>query len=42
MSDIHRGTGAAIAPSAPSFEAPYNFPDAKGHFGRYGGSEIVE
>ncbi|RXZ32737.1 tryptophan synthase subunit beta [Oxalobacteraceae bacterium CAVE-383] len=28
--------------AAPSFDAPYNFPDAKGHFGRYGGSFVAE
>jgi tryptophan synthase beta chain len=41
MSDINRTQGAQSA-AAPSFDAPYNFPDAKGHFGRYGGSFVAE
>jgi tryptophan synthase beta chain len=39
MSDTHQGARPA---AAPAFDAPYNFPDVKGHFGPYGGSFVAE
>jgi tryptophan synthase beta chain len=35
-------TSRTPTPSSSSVDAPYNFPDAKGHFGRYGGSFVAE
>jgi tryptophan synthase beta chain len=43
MSDMSPSSSpSSSSSSSPSFEAPYNFPDAKGHFGRYGGSFVAE
>jgi tryptophan synthase beta chain len=41
-SSLPSSSTSKSSPSSPSFEAPYNFPDAKGHFGRYGGSFVAE
>lgn len=41
MSDINRPQSSDSS-ARPSYEGPYNFPDAKGHFGRYGGSFVAE
>ncbi|HEY4071648.1 MAG TPA: tryptophan synthase subunit beta [Herbaspirillum sp.] len=38
MSDTQQGARAAASP----IDAPYNFPDVKGHFGPYGGSFVAE
>ncbi|MDB5989335.1 MAG: tryptophan synthase subunit alpha [Herbaspirillum sp.] len=38
MSDTNRPQSS----TRPSYEGPYNFPDATGHFGRYGGSFVAE
>ncbi|HWZ49181.1 MAG TPA: tryptophan synthase subunit beta [Herbaspirillum sp.] len=41
MSDINRPQSSDASPR-PSYDGPYNFPDATGHFGRYGGSFVAE